>query len=484
VIATHVCRFAVLRSSHATSLACSRRAHLVTATVATVFSIVSLLFGAALAWLLREREIAMLRTALAEEKARAGELVTQLSRSESNVAESRAAAAAAGERVAALQQAEERMRGEFAMLAQGALDNASRTFLELASAKLGEERQAFAGSLGTRVEEIKGVLAPVRSEFAKFSEAVGALQKSSAQELGSLKTSLAQVVQLQSNLQEAVRTTNDATGQLRNALQNPRVAGSWGEISLDRIVELAGMTDHVDFDRQTGMRSSDGTSERPDITIHLTGGLNIPVDAKATPANYVRAADGTLSDAERKQFLELSLRDIKSRITDLRTRAYDRIDGYAGMTFVYVPNESMLSSALAQDPGMIEDALHQNVVICSPLLLLCYLRAFARGWQLQQQQENAEEVARRGKMLHDRLQTFFASLGKVGWYLNHTVEKFNTAVGKMDNLLVPGRELGKLLAINTDLQPIDAIATVAREVRFAESEDAPCHPEPSEARSA
>lgn len=447
----------------------------------------ALLIGAVLAWLMREREAAMLRTVAAEEKVRAGELVTQLSRSEANFAETRADLAAANERIAALQRQlasdhetferervgiEEKMAGQFAGLAQRTLDAVSRTFLELAATKLGEERQAFAGSLTTRVEEIKGAMTPMQGEFAKFAAAVNALQKNSSEDLGALKSSLQQVMQLQTHLQEAVRHTNDATGQLRNALQNPRVAGNWGEISLDRIAELAGMTEHCDFDRQMGVRSSDGSSERPDLIIRLTGGLKVPVDAKASTANYVRAA-GEADENERQRLLKQSAIDLKARIAELRLRGYDRIEGYAGMTFLFVPNESMLSSALAQEPGMIEDALRYQIVICSPLLLLCYLRAFANGWRIQKQQENAEEVARRGRMLYDRLQGFFGVLGKVGKSLGHTVDKFNEAVAKMDNLLVPGRELGKLLSLNSDLRPMDGIDTTVREVRFAEVADAP-----------
>jgi DNA recombination protein RmuC len=268
-----------------------------------------------------------------------------------------------------------------------------------------------------------------------------------------------------------VRTTNDATGQLRTALQNPRLAGSWGEISLDRIVELAGMSDHVDFDRQTGMRSSEGTSERPDLTIHLTGGLNIPVDAKALTANYIKAV-GEANEAERARLLKQSAADLRSRVVELRNRAYDKIPGYAGMTMLYVPNEAMLSSALAQEPEIVEDALRHHIVICSPLLFLSYLRAFAHGWRLQKQAENAEEVARRGRMLYERLQSFFAALGKVGHCLNQTVEKFNVAVGKMDNLLVPGRELSRLLGISGDLDPIDPAASIAREVRYKDGNGA------------
>lgn len=449
-----------------------------TATVGSaLLTIVALCLGGVLAWLVRERECSMLRASAAEQKARSAELVVQLARAETDAAEYRERLSAAETRLTADREAhereraglEERMAAQFQELAHRALGSASTTFLELATVKLGEERQALHGSLTTRVEEIKGFINPVKDDFTKFETALNALQKSSAEDLGALKASLAQVVQLQGHLQEAVRTTNDATGQLRNALQNPRVAGNWGEISLDRIVELAGMTDHCDFDRQTGVRSSDGSSERPDLTIHLTGGLHIPVDAKTSATNYVRAVSEP-DEAERTRLLRQSAHDLKSRVTELRARAYDRIEGYAGMTFLFVPNESMLSAALAQEPGLIEDALGHKIVICSPLLILCYLRAFANGWRIQKQQDNAEEVARRGRMLYERLQRFFASLGKVGRYLNHTVEKFNDAVGKMDNLLVPGRELGKLLGLDGDLKPVASVETTSRAVPFGEEE--------------
>lgn len=377
--------------------------------------------GALLAWLLRERQLTSLRAALAA----ADERISALGRERDGI--------------------EEKLSGQFANLAQRTLESVSGNFLQLAAARL----------------------SPMQAEFEKFAAAVNTLQRNSAEDLGNLKASISQVVQLQTTLQEAVRTTNDTTGQLRNALQNPRIAGNWGEISLDRIVELAGMTQYCDFDRQTGVRSSSGTGERPDLTIRLTGGLRIPVDAKTSATNYVRAA-GEDNEDERKRLLHQSALDLKSRVTELRGRAYDRIEGYAGMTILFVPNEAMVSSALAQEPGMIEDALRYGIVICSPLLLLCYLRAFANGWRIQKQQENAEEVARRGRMLYERLQSFFIVLGKVGKYLNHTVERFNDTIAKMDNLLVPGRELGKLLGLNGDLDNVDAIDTLARDLHLTE----------------
>ena len=356
---------------------------------------------------------------------------------------------------------EQKMLSQFQTIAQDALGHASRSFLELASTKIGEERQA-----------VQGVIAPVASEFERFSKAVSALQQATAHDLGALKASLSQVTQLQSQLQEAVRTTNDTTGQLRTALQNPHIVGSWGEIGLQRIVELAGMTEHCDFDRQTGVRASEGSSERPDLLVNLTGGLRIPLDAKASVRNYINAVEAT-SESERARFLDLSCRDLKARVTELRGRAYDRIGGYAGMTFLFVPNESMLSAALSREPDIIEEAARFHIVICSPLLLLCYLQAFANGWRIQKQQENAEEVARRGKLLHDRLQSFFTAIGKVGWYLNHTVEKYNASVAKMDNLLVPGRELGRLLGIRDELEPPSGVDTAIRQVPMDNRSDSP-----------
>lgn len=401
------------------------------ASSSLIWLLAALAAGLLLACLGRERELTRLRQQLAQRDADLGGVRAEL--------------ASSATRIAVLESqcvgVDEKMTGTFAALVQRALDSASGHFLNLASARL----------------------SPIQGEFDKFAAAVAALQTAHSHDLGTLKESIAQVLQAQSTLQEAVRTTNDATGQLRNALQNPRVAGNWGEISLDRIVELAGMSEYCDFDRQTGIRSSEGTSERPDLTIRLTGGLRIPVDAKTSATNYIRAV-GESDETQRIRLLRQSACDLRSRITELRGRAYDRIEGYAGMTLLFVPNEAMLSSALAQEPSMIEDALRYGIVICSPLLLVCYLRAFANGWRIQKQTENSQEVARRGRMLYERLQSFFTVLGKVGKYLNHTVDKYNDAMTKMDNLLVPGREMGKLLELNGDLNRINSIDNVARTV--------------------
>ena len=423
-------------------------------------------FGALIVWFFAQRESGHFKSLLEAERKRSDDLATRASKAE-NVA-TQSLTQLQSEREGFERERggmEQKMLAQFQTIAQDVLGNTSSSFLELASIKLGQEREAVNGGIATRVEEIRGVIAPVHAEFVKFSQAVSRLQTASAQDLGALKNSLSSVLQLQGQLQEAVRTTNDATGQLRTALQNPRVAGNWGEISLDRIVELAGMTEHCDFDRQTGVRSTDGSSERPDLLINLTGGMRIPIDAKASVTNYIHAV-GEPNEIERTKLLEQSARDLKGRVTELRARAYDRIPGYAGMTFLFVPNESMLSSALAREPALIEEAANFHIVICSPLLLLCYLQAFANGWRMQKQQENAQEVALRGKTLHERLLKFFVSVGDVGKALDRTVEKFNDSVRKMDNVLVPGRELGRLLGLHGELQPVSSVDTAVREVGF------------------
>lgn len=401
-------------------------------TVAIFAGLAGFVLGAAVVWALRERDCSVLRSQVTAAETRLTAEQEALQR----------------ERVGL----QETMIAQFQEIAGRTLGSVSETFLGLATTKLGEEREA-----------LQGIVRPVREEFVKFERAVNELREKSSSDLGSLKTSLEQVARLQTSLQEAVRTTNDATGQLRTALQNPRIAGSWGELSLERIIEYAGMTEHCNFDRQTGVTSIDGSSERPDILIKLTGGLCIPVDSKASATNFIRAiGEGNLG--ERERLLKLSARDLRQRITELRGRGYDRIAGYAGMTFLFCPSEAMLSSALTLEPDMIEEGLKHCIVVCSPLLLICYLRAFAHGWSLQKQQENAEEVARLGVTLHERIRKFFVSLNDTGVALRRVVGKFNEVIAKTDNLLVPGRELGKLLGTNRELSTTNAIDASVRDI--------------------
>jgi DNA recombination protein RmuC len=432
-------------------------------------SIAAFLAGALLAWLFCERRTSDIRVALAGVQAKNTALDEQKRTLEALYAEEKQRAASAEHdcieaqtRLAAERSAFEaervgltdRMRNTFTELAGKALGTASQSFMDLAKARLGEERAAVAG-----------VVSPVETELKKFQEAVLALQTKSAEDFGTLRSSLEQVTALQSQLTEAVKTTNDATGKLRTALTNPQSAGRWGEITLDRIVELGGMTEHCHFERQEQLESSEGTAERPDMTIRLTGGLQIPVDAKASGKRYFEACEAT-DEQERARLLKASAQDLRERIKDLRRREYDKTPGYAGMTILFVPNEAMLSSALAQSPDLVDDAAQNHIVVCSPLLLLCYLKAFANGWRMQKQQENAQEVMRRGTMLHDRLLRFFSALNEVGKALNGTVKKYNDAAGKIDRLLVPGRELKKLLGLSDDIAAIASVDESAKELGF------------------
>lgn len=434
------------------------------------------LAGLVLAWLLCERKSGGVRVALAAAEAKGAERDEQRRALEAQYAQMQRRYDDVEERAAAAQRecttaqtllaaersafdAEragltDRMKNTFTALAGEALGTASQSFMELAKVKLGEERAAVAGAVS-----------PVEAELKKFQEAVLALQTKSAEDLGTLRSSIEQVTALQSQLADAVKNTNEATGKLRTALTNPQSAGRWGEITLDRIVELGGMAEHCHFERQQQMESSEGTSERPDMTIQLTGGLQIPVDAKASGKRYFEACEAS-DEQERVRLLKASAQDLRERIKELRRREYDRTPGYAGMTILFVPNEAMLSSALAQMPELVEDAAQDHIVVCSPLLLLCYLKAFANGWRMQKQQENAQEVMRRGTMLHERLLRFFVALNEVGKALNGTVKKYNDAAGKIDRLMVPGRELKKLLGLSDDAAPVASIDETAKDLGY------------------
>jgi DNA recombination protein RmuC len=222
---------------------------------------------------------------------------------------------------------EQKMLGTFQQLANDILSKSSEQFLGLAQQRLGQERTATVGALEKNAEQINTLLAPIKLDLERFSGAVETIEKQRATAFTELQQNVKIFGERQGELLQAISTTHRATERLSSALVNPKVAGSWGEISLEKIIELAGMTEHCDFNRQRQFSHEDGI-ERPDVIVNLTGGLRIPVDAKVPLVRYQEACNVS-DDAARRKLLQESAADLKGHAKALISRGYDRVDGYA-----------------------------------------------------------------------------------------------------------------------------------------------------------
>lgn len=297
------------------------------------------------------------------------------------------------------------------------------------------ELEARSGQLKTTAkEELTGVIAPLKEELGKLDRQVRELE---AKREGAYSSLGAQLQGLH-NLQDSLR---QQTTTLAQALKSPTVRGRWGEIHLRRLVELSGMSGHVDFSEQ---ESTDGG--RPDMVIRLPERGIVPVDSKVPLDAFLRAMDAADEEA-RRQLLAEHARAFRGRIRELAQRAYwEQFERVPEVVVMFVPVEASLSAAFQADRDLFEYAFQNKVLVTSPIALFALLRAVAFGWQQQQVAENAEQIAAQGKTLYERIATFVGHLSGVGRSLEASVKKYNEAVGSLDSRVLPAarrlRELG------------------------------------------
>jgi DNA recombination protein RmuC len=336
------------------------------------------------------------------------------------LAEAEGEASLAQERIAWLEQAQERLGDTFEALAGRTLKASTESFLERSASELGH------------------LVKPLGEGLDKLDRNIRELEEKRAGAYEGLETHLRALDEAQRELQASATTLNQA-------LRSSGIRGRWGEFQLRRIVELAGMTDHVDFDEQPTVESG-----RPDMRVYLPNGGALPIDAKAPMDAYL---DATAAEdaSERRAKLQAHAKALRGRVHDLSRKAYwAQFDPAPPYVVMFVPNEACLSAAFAADDALLDYAIDQQILITSPVTLLALLKAVGYGWQQVAMSENARHIAREGKELYGRLSTFAQHLACVGDGLRTAQDAYNNAVGSFDRRLVPSVERLRELGISTD----------------------------------
>jgi DNA recombination protein RmuC len=294
----------------------------------------------------------------------------------------------------------------------------------------GHSRELAAGEMALRAEEIKGLVAPVNEKLGKVESEIGRLERERKQAQGEL----ASMVRA---LHEGVGGLRQETGNLVSALKRPSTRGSWGEIQLRNVIEMAGMIEHCDFLEQSTIRSEDGGSLRPDVLVKLPGGKVIVVDSKVPLDAYLAHLEAQ-TDAEREAQIARHARQTREHIVKLASKGYQRqFDTTPDLVVMFVPSEGIYHAALAEDPGLIEYGVHQQVLMATPTTLIGLLRAVHYGWRQELIADSAREIAESARELHRRLARFIEPLAKVGRQLGSAVGAYNEAVGSFDSRVVP-----------------------------------------------
>jgi len=322
--------------------------------------------------------------------------------------------------------------------------------LDLARAQL----QGIFGELAR-----ESLVQPIREALAKTETQIRSIERDRIDAFATIRSQMEVLATGQTLLSRETRN-------LVTALRRPDVRGQWGEITLKRLVELSGMTAHVDFTEQHHQSTESGAI-RPDMIVHMPERRDIVVDVK-TPLDAYLAAVEARDDEERCAQLRRHAQIVGARVRELSSKQYwSQFENSPEFVVLFLPGDQFLTAALQENHGLIDEALRQNVMLATPTSLVALLKAVAYGWKQTVLADNAAEIRRLGEDLYKRLAVFGEHLGKLGKSLGSSVDSFNKAVGSLEQQILPAArrfpELG--LRVQRDLEVIEPVDSLARTPR-------------------
>jgi DNA recombination protein RmuC len=323
------------------------------------------------------------------------------------------------------------------------------------------EGELSKAELEKRTTEIKMTVGPVSEGLKKVQERFEALERQRAQAQGRLDEQLRQ-------LSERTDLLAQEAGDLTAALSKPAERGNWGEIHLERVVEMAGLSRHSDFVTQDTRETDDGR-QRPDLVVKMPGGKVVVIDSKA-PGDSFHEALSVDSDAEREALLKRHAQQMRNHVTELNKRDYQsNYEETVELVVMFVPSEGIYQAALSADPDLYEFALTKKVVVATPTTLIGFLKAVNLGWRQEKMAQSAKAIAQTGEELHARIIKFLEHIGGVGQAINRTVTNFNGAVRSYDSRVAPSLRRLEELGIETSKE-IPDLETVEETTATFDSE--------------
>jgi len=414
-------------------------------------SVIALFIGAIVGWVVGSaRKGVEAQRALAErdlariERERSDRARAEMQRRVEAAQQERAAADA---RVGNLKQVEE----TFTALAQNAFRQVSESLVQTSKTQID-------GSLDTKKAEIDALLKPVREMIESYRGELVKSEHTRNEIYGGLQEQIRALLLLQESSQREA-------SRLATALQSPTVQGSWGEMSLKRCIELAGMTEHCrDFESQATFLNEEGKRLRPDVIINLPNMRVIAIDVKAPLTEYI-AASSESDEARKRALLEQHAKNLRRHVDALAKRDYQSSVGETlDFTVMFIPGEHFLSAALATDLSLLDYASERRISLATPTVLLPLLRAVAASWKAERTEENAKRMHDAGVELFNRFVKVMEHISGIGKALEGTVEKYNAAIGSIDRMLWPkGEELQRMAQSGKEMKSLDQIEVVPLE---------------------
>jgi len=369
------------------------------------------------------------------------------------------------EREIAFEAANAQLTRAFSDLANQSLKSNSETFLQLAEQNLGTQQEKAKRDLGEREKAVEALVKPIREALDASQKQIAELEKSRSEAYGSIKSQLEEMHGSQKSLKQE-------TQNLVNALRRPEVRGRWGEITLRRLVELAGMVEHCDFQEQVHT-VSEGQIIRPDMVVRMPDRRELVVDVKTPLDAYLEAVEAK-DDAQRKLGLERHAKNVHAHIRMLASKAYwDQFEESPEFVILFIPGDQFLSAALNEKPDLIEYALSKQIILATPTSFVALLKAVAYGWRQLSLAENAREIRTLAEDLYGRLSSFVGHMNTMGRQLARSVEHYNKAVGSLERSVLPGARKFVELGVHEkkEMEKLETLDPVPRTMIEGGSDD-------------
>lgn len=359
-----------------------------------------------------------------------------------------------------LDEAGKRLTDTFKALSSDVLRDNSSAFLELAKRTLDNLLTEAKGDLGKHKEAIEGVIKPIKESLSRYETQINELEKARADAYGGLREQIEHLSKVSQQLQRETIT-------LVTVLKTPQArSGRWGEMTLRRLVELAGMSEYCDFEEQPSVDTDEGKM-RPDLIVKLPGDRVVIVDAKTPLSAYVESIE-LIDEDSKKDALRRHSSAVRNHMVSLCSKAYwNQFESTPDLVVMFLPGESLFSAAVEQDRSLIEDAIKARVMIATPTTLATLLMTVAYSWRQQKVAENAHNIAEAGKELFERLSKFSEHLNNIRNGLDKAAESYNAAIGAWEYRIVPGAKKLKELGCATpeqELKDIDPLEKSLREL--------------------